>query len=346
MKKAILVLTFILIFVNASAQKKTVFKSVIADTILKNKISIRPILIDGNTVWYAGDDGLVGSYNLTSTQKLVSKITKNSASPEFRSIAKTTKHIFILSINNPALLYQISKDDFQSKLVYQESNEKVFYDSMQFWNDNEGIAVGDPIDDCFSIIITRDGGNSWLKLPCSALPKIVDGEAAFAASNTNIVIKGDKTWIVSGGKISRVFYSPDKGMSWQVFNTPIIQGLASTGIYSADFYTDKIGFIAGGNYEIPSLNSGNKALTSDGGKNWKLVAENAGFGYASCIQYIPESGGSQLVSVGGTGLQYSSDSGTSWKKLIDCKDLYTIRFINKNTAIAAGKNIMVKLHFK
>jgi hypothetical protein len=30
-----------------------------------------------------------------------------------------------------------------------------------------------------------------------------------------------------------------------------------------------------------------KARTTDGGKTWKLVAENQGFGYASCVQYIP-----------------------------------------------------------
>jgi hypothetical protein len=28
----------------------------------------------------------------------------------------------------------------------------------------------------------------------------MDGEAAFAASNTNILIKGNNTWLVSGGK--------------------------------------------------------------------------------------------------------------------------------------------------
>ncbi|MFV8375772.1 hypothetical protein [Flavobacterium sp. LB1P62] len=43
------------------------------------------------------------------------------------------------------------------------------------------------------------------------LPKIIDGEAAFVACNTNIVIKGNKTWIVTGGKKARVFYSSDKG---------------------------------------------------------------------------------------------------------------------------------------
>jgi hypothetical protein len=39
------------------------------------------------------------------------------------------------------------------------------------------------------------------------LPKIVEGKLLFA-SNTNIVIKGNNTWIVLGSK-ARVFYSAD-----------------------------------------------------------------------------------------------------------------------------------------
>jgi hypothetical protein len=35
------------------------------------------------------------------------------------------------------------------------------------------------------------------------------------ASNTNILIKGNNTWLVSVEKIES-FYSPDKGASWTV----------------------------------------------------------------------------------------------------------------------------------
>ena len=84
-----------------------------------------------------------------------------------------------------------------------------------------------------------------IKLPDSKLPKVFEGEAHFAASNTNIVVKGNDTWIVSGGKKSRVFYSSDKGNSWKVYETPIVQGKQMTGIFTADFYDDKNGFVCG-----------------------------------------------------------------------------------------------------
>ena len=322
------------------------FNYVTIDTLFQDKISIRAIVIEGNKIWYAGDKSRFGFYNMDNNQKFENSISKDSLKLEFRSIAQTNMHIYILNVGNPALLYQISKDEKKVKVVYQEKHEKVFFDSMQFWNNKEGIAMGDPIADCLNVIITRDSGNSWSKVPSDKLPKVMDGEAAFAASNTNIIIKGNNTWIVSGGKKSRVFYSPDKGASWTVFDTPIVQGKAMTGIFTADFYDSKIGFIAGGDYELRNQNFSNKALTTDGGKTWNLIAENQGFGYASCVQYVPKSNGKGLVSVGFSGLYYSSDGGTSWKKLASDATLNTIRFINNHTAIAAGQNKMIRIRFK
>lgn len=63
---------------------------------------------------------------------------------------------------------------------------------------------GDPTDGCISILITRDAGRQWSKIPCSHLSKIVEGEAAFAASDTNISIFDDKVWLASGGAVSRI----------------------------------------------------------------------------------------------------------------------------------------------
>ena len=343
----LLLISFVLISCKSSKiATEKIFTSVKIDTILNDKISIRAITVSNNKVWYAADKNRVGFLSLTDANKMQRQLNKDSIKMEFRSIAQTTNSIFILNVGNPALIYKFSKDLIQKKLVYEEKNEKVFYDSMQFWNDNEGIAIGDPIENCFCIIVTRDGGTTWNKIPCEKLPKIVEGEAAFAASNTNIIIKGEKTWIVSGGKKSRVFFSPDKGNSWKVYETPIVQGEAMTGIFTADFYNDKIGFIAGGNYEKPNQNFQNKAITKDGGKTWKLIGENTGFGYASCIQFVPNGNGKQLVCVGSNGLFYSSDSGTSWKQFSSDTTLYTIRFINDTTAIAAGKDKIVKVLFK
>ena len=322
------------------------FTSMQIDTLFQDKISIRAISIDKNKIWYGGDNSRFGYYDLENKEKFEEHIYRDTLKLEFRSIAQNSKNIFLLSVGNPALLYQVSKKEHKVKLVYKEINTKVFYDSMQFWNDKEGIAIGDPTEDTFSIIVTRDGGESWTKLLSDKLPTNAQGEAAFAASNTNIVINGDETWLVSGGKKARVFYSPDKGKTWKVVETPIVQGKTMTGIFTADFYDSKHGFIAGGDYELPNKKSGNKAFTTDGGKTWQLIGQDMGFGYASCVQYVPGGNGKEIVCVGSEGIQYSQNGGENWTQLSTDSKFFTIRFLNRNTAIAAGHNKMVRLRFK
>lgn len=261
---------------------------------------------------------------------------KNS---NFRSVAFEGDKTFALSIGSPAKLF------CDGNLVYFENHPKVFYDAIKFWNNQEGIAIGDPTDDCMSIIITRDGGNTWKKLACSLLPKAIQGEAAFAASNTNITIVGNNTWVATGGKASRVLYSPDKGHTWQVFNTPIIQGLETTGMYSIDFYDELNGFAIGGDYTKPDDNKANKIKTVDGGKTWKLVGKNQNPSYRSCVQFIPNRNAKELVAIGFKGIDYSNNAGETWKHLSD-EGFYTIRFLNDSVAYAAGSGRISKIVFK
>jgi hypothetical protein len=62
---------------------------------------------------------------------------------------------------------------------------------MKFWNDKEGIAMGDP-NRSSSIIVTRWGIHGT-KFQQNESPEIADGEAALWQANTNIVVKGNNT---------------------------------------------------------------------------------------------------------------------------------------------------------
>ena len=71
-------------------------------------------------------------------------------------------------------MYKLNADREKSEVVYKETHPNAFYDSMEFWNDQEGLAIGDPTEECMSIIITRDGGESWNKISCDNLPKVIE----------------------------------------------------------------------------------------------------------------------------------------------------------------------------
>lgn len=325
-------------------KQPSTFFEVEIQSLLEDSVNIRAIEIMGGGVAFAGSNGYYGFYNSAENQVKINRQQHDSLYPEFRAVASTANDFFMLSIANPALLYKTGESG-QMELVYKEENEKVFYDAMTFWNDEEGIAMGDPVENCLSVIITRDGGNSWNKLSCDQLPEAAEGEAAFAASNSNIAVEGDKTWIISGGMKSRVFYSPDKGKTWEVFDTPLVQGESTKGAYSVDFYDEQNGVMIGGDYTTPEGNTANKAITSDGGKTWKLISDGKGPGYKSSVRYVPGRNANEMVAVGFTGISYSADGGETWKDLSE-EGFYTIRFLNDSVAYAAGKNRLAKLKFK
>lgn len=306
--------------------------------------SIRAIhVVNENKVIYAASNGDVGFVDDNEPDNLgiISIKYQDSISPNFRSIASNGKAVFALSIINPALLYKVTNGEFS--LVYKEEHKKVFYDAMKFFDDNtHAIAVGDPTEDCPSIIVTDNGGESWTKIPCENLPKFDEGEAFFAASNTNIKTIGSTVWIGSGGKKARILKSNDYGKTWQVFNTPIIQGNGPQGIYSIDFTDEKNGIIIGGDYSKPLENKANKAITKDGGKTWNLVANGLNPNYKSCIQYVPKTNGKEIFAVGKTGISFSNDGGITWQKVSE-ESYYVIQFVNKNTAWLGGNNKIGKL---
>lgn len=309
-----------------------------------DSLSIRAIEVMGSDLAFAANKGVYGLYNSQTGQVKTGVIQEGDLVPEFRAVASTANDFFLLSVGSPALLYKTG-DSGAMELVYREDDPDVFYDAMNFWNDQEGIAIGDPTGNCLSVIITRDGGASWEKLSCETLPEVEEGEAAFAASNTNIALQGDQTWIISGGIRSRVFYSPDKGSTWEVFDTPLVQGEPTTGGYSIDFYDNQRGYIIGGDYTRPEENAANKALSDDGGRTWKLVGKGVEPGYKSCVRFLPGGEGQQLIATGFSGISWSVDGGQTWEQLSE-EGFYSFRFVNDSLAYAAGKGRIARLDFK
>ena len=318
------------------------------ETLMEDSLlNVRALEIyDKSLVYFATSTGKIGAMNVGETpidleyEHLI-EMSYDTIVPNFRSLGGTFESGFVMSIGSPALLFRIGTES--EEVVYKEVHPKAFYDSMEFWNNEEGIAIGDAIDGCLSIIITRDGGSTWTKLSCNDLPAATENEGAFAASDTNIAIVGDKTWVATTA--GRIYYSADKGNSWRVNDTPIVKDKETEGIYSIDFYDENNGFGIGGDYLKPEENVANKIRTSDGGKTWEVVGEGKEPGYRSCVQYIPNREGKELVSLGFKGIDYSNDSGTTWTHLSD-EGFYTIRFVNDSVAYAAGKGRISKLTFR
>ena len=337
-------LFFIVVFTSCSNEKETkTYTTVEVEDVLVDSVSIRAIeFLDKNTLAFAGSNGWYGTVDVPSGRILTNIMEFDSVTPSFRAVAHTNSDFFMLSIGSPALLYKTGERG-KMELVYTEVGESVFYDAMMFWNDLEGVAVGDTVDGCLSIIITRDGGQTWKKLSCDLLPKGQEGEGAFAASNTNIEVIGEQAWIATTTGI--IYHSMDKGKTWEIITTPMENNISTQGIYSIDFYDQNLGIAIGGDYTRPEVNVQNKMKTEDGGKTWKLIADGQHPSYMSCIQFMPNGNGRSVVAVGFNGISYSSDGGNRWRQLSN-EGFYTIRFLSDSLAYAAGKNRISKLIFR
>ncbi len=286
--------------------------------------SVRALQAVSDTeAWFGGSNGMYG-YTLDGGQTWkLDSIVGDSTKPQFRAIGLTTEAVHLLNVGSPAHLIRSTDRGANWDTVYQEDHPNVFYDAMAFWDDKNGIAMGDPTDGCLSVIRTVDGGLSWTKVDCQNIPAAADGEAAFAASNTNLSVgKNGLVWMVSGGQRARVYKSSDYGATWEAFDTPIVEGGQMTGIYSVAFYDNDHGVIYGGDWNEKASNYGNNAITSDGGQTWTLVEEGSGPGYRSCVRYLPKTNGQALLAVGSPGLSQSIDGGKHWQDFSD-KGFYT-----------------------
>jgi photosystem II stability/assembly factor-like uncharacterized protein len=233
---------------------------------------------------------------------------------DFRAVvAFSAEEAFLMSAGpgDQSRIYHTSDAGQHWKLQFTNSNPKGFFDSMVFWDPKHGIVLGDPIPGengklKFELLETDDG-DSWHPISSAQLPEAIEGEGAFAASNSCIaILKAESAlapvkaesvlapveerrfsaalasgkegasapdpniWFATGGKAARVFHSPDGGKTWEAFNTPILHGPDSAGIFSIAFRDAKHGVIAGGDYKHPDDDGPNLAFTEDGGKTWTL----------------------------------------------------------------------------
>jgi len=304
--------------------------------------SIRSIYVeDENHIAFAGSNGLIGyTHNggetWDTTRWVVTTPGDSVITPSFRACSITQDQILAVAIASPGFIIKAPiKDIASSSVLYSNYDEETFWDSMQFWDSNNGIMMGDPTGDCLSVYLTNNGGDDWNRVDCSILPPTLKGEAAFAASNGNISCHGSHAWIATGGGASRVFHTPDKGLTWEVTGTPLIQGGTMTGAFAITFKNEREGIVIGGDWENQNLNSGNIAYTSDGGDNWILRSEGAGPGYRSCIIWRPNHN-SECVAIGSNGIDRSLDNGLNWEHVSN-DSYFTGRFSpNGNILWLAG----------
>jgi photosystem II stability/assembly factor-like uncharacterized protein len=253
-----------------------------------------------------------------------------AANLDFRDVQAFEANLAYLMSAGPGELSRIYKTTDGGKSWQLQHTNKIpegFFDGMAFWDADNGVLIGDPVNGRLFIMITENGGKTWQPLPPESSPAVVTGEYGFAASGTGLAVQGkNQIWIATGGTVARVFYSSDRGKTWNVANTPIVSGNQSSGIFSIAFRDSLHGVIVGGNYQQPNEAKGNAAITNDGGKTWGLIKNPASVEYRSCVAFVPGVSASMLVAVGPSGSDYSVDDGQTWMRFSN-EGFHTLSFV-------------------
>ena len=279
------------------------------------KTSIRGLSVVSDKIsWVSGSNGMVGktSDGGVNWQWIT---PQGYEKLDFRDIeAFNENEAIVVNAGSPAFILKTIDGGKSWIQTYKNIDTAIFLDGLGFWDKNRAIVFGDPINNQMKLLKTVDAGKNWEDISSNLKTQLIKGEAGFAASGTTVkTITGGKTWVATGGSTSNIYFSPDYGVTWQVFKCPIWQGESSTGPFSIDFYDASNGLVVGGNYVKDKENGNNVLITKDGGKNW-FKPQIPVSGYRSGVTYLNKN---TLIATGTSGTDISTDGGNTWKHISD-----------------------------
>lgn len=135
------------------------------------------------------------------------------------------------------------------------ANVTNFINAIHFYDDNEGLLLGDPIQGIWGISRTSNGGQTWQAPSSAPTPQV--NETGYVES---VCFLNDKVWF--GTSTGRLFYSDNRGRSFSVSQNSLGSSVSKIAfsdeqngfaIYSTGTTENRIYYLA---------------KTTNGGKNW------------------------------------------------------------------------------
>ncbi len=254
----------------------------LGEGVVLSKTSFRGLsVVDDNTIWVSGSRGTFarsvdGGKTFTYTQ------LKGYEKSDFRDIeAFDDKRAVMMSSGTPAYILKTIDGGLTWKEVYKNTDSAYYLDAMDFWDEQRGILVGDPINGHFVLLETKDGGETWQELDTTKTPRAIEGEAVFAASGTSLRCWGKNEFgFVTGGMYSAIYkFKNSELKGWR--QLAIDQGNASSGAFSFSKYAGYL--LVGGDFLDSTIRFKTYSLSS---LNGAFGESNKDHYYLSCVEHI------------------------------------------------------------
>ena len=281
----------------------------------KPDVSFRGLsVVDDYVLWVSGSKGTIGlSYN---GAKSFNWLKMNGyENRDFRAIyAVDHQNVVVVAIGSPGIILKTSDGGANWKEVYKDESPDVFMNAIDFANYDPslGVVVGDPVGNQPYILKTVDGGNTWKKMDSKDLHQFAHNEAFFAASNSNVKLLDETTFIaVTGGSKSHILYNSNPPMSLPLTKTES----ATSGANGLDYSVmGNFGLIVGGDFEKPDSSENNLFIFELDNMKTPVVSSPVSppLGYKSGVVIQNET---KAISCGLSGVDITKDKGKNWKNI-------------------------------
>jgi photosystem II stability/assembly factor-like uncharacterized protein len=288
-------------------------------------------VVDARTVWASGtngtvilttDGGATWSVHTVPGAEKVDVRALHARSARVAHVASTT-----------GVIWRTTDGGKSWSVRYQPTDTTTFVDAIDFWDDRHGIALGDPMGGRYLILLTDDAGETWKEAPAAGRPAANQGEAAFAASGSSLIVDGTSTvWLGTGGMSSRLHVSRDRSQSWSVVTSPMRQGERSQGFFSLTRSSAEI-LGVGGDYRVDTAQAGNVSRYDPAAKAWAPASAQPPRGYRSGVATFQR----MAVAVGPSGSDISRDGGATWSAF-DATGFHAVRATRDGTFFASGSD--------
>lgn len=273
--------------------------------------------IDGGTTWQSDSLIMYPGYS-------VSQIFALDGSNAWMAIFKVGAGGKIVKTNNGGMSWTE-----QSSAQY--TSPYGFPNIVHFWNQNEGISIGDPNGGYFEVYTTTNGGTNWVRTPSAQIPPPLADEAGIVERYTAV---GTTVYFITNK--ARVFKTQDKGFTWTVLPTPLPVNQTYYEVLFKDADNGIIGSMSSSN---------NKWIfyrTTNGSNTWNLV-DPKGSTLFRDIAYVPGSDGT-LVAISNNmgndngGAVYSPDWGDTWYRfpVYQNKYMFGVSFSSPTSGYTGG----------